>query len=206
MNFLFHLYLSGDDPELLVGNFMGDFVKGRLGGNFPPGIERGIWLHRRIDTFAGGNRHFLLSKKRLDPSFGHYRGVLVDLFYDHFLALNWDRYCDSPYRSFLADAALIVQSRAALLPGNLRRLVPIFFGDLLPSYLEVEGIGRALERMSSRIARRNPLGNGAGELLLHYEGLSDDFREFLPEAREFVREESSKQQPAQSQITADTSG
>ncbi len=189
MNFLFHLYLSGNDPELLVGNYMGDFVKGRLEGSFPPGIERGIRLHRRIDTFAGGNGHFLRSKRRLDPSLGHYRGVMVDLFYDHFLALNWDKYGCCPYGRYLADASRIVQSHAAFLPGSLHRLTPVIFGDLLPSYLEVEGIGRALGRMSSRIARPNPLGKGAGELRLHYEGLGGDFREFLPEVREFVREE-----------------
>jgi len=189
MNFLFHLFLSGDDPELLVGNFMGDFVKGRLEGHFPAGIERGIRLHRRIDTFAGTNSNFLRSKRRIDPSFGHYRGVMVDLFYDHFLASNWNRYAHCPYQRFLADASRIVQSHAALLPGNLDRLTPVIFGDLLPSYLEVEGVGRALGRMSSRIARPNPLGHGAAQLRLHYEVLESDFNEFLPEALEFVREE-----------------
>ncbi|HEY5975737.1 MAG TPA: DUF479 domain-containing protein, partial [Geobacteraceae bacterium] len=74
MNFLFHLYLSGDDPELMVGNLMGDFVKGRLmPGRFPIGIERGLVLHRAIDSEAGRNGHFRSSRQRLDERFGLYR-------------------------------------------------------------------------------------------------------------------------------------
>jgi acyl carrier protein phosphodiesterase len=104
MNFLAHLYLSGDDPELLVGNLMGDFVKGRLEGRFPPGIERGIALHRRIDSFAAGNHNFLLSKRRIEPSFGLYRAVLVDLYYDHFLAIDWNEYAEVAFPRFVANA------------------------------------------------------------------------------------------------------
>src|SRR5512136_990596 len=92
MNFLAHLYLAGDDKGLIVGNLLGDFVKGRLKGIYPAAIERGIALHRRIDSFSGLNPRFLQSKKRIDASFGHYRGVMVDLFYDHFLAKHWGDY------------------------------------------------------------------------------------------------------------------
>jgi len=189
MNFLAHLFLSGADPELLVGNLLGDFVKGRLDGHFPAGIERGIWLHRRIDSFAGRNLHFLRSKRRLDAYFGHYRGVLVDLFYDHFLAVQWDVYADVPLQPFLSWARRIVLEHGENLPERLTRAVPVIFAELLPSYLEVEGIERALQRMSARIARPNPLGDGGAELRRHYEGLSDDFRKFMPELQGFVREE-----------------
>ena len=189
MNFLAHLFLSGADPELLVGNLLGDFVKGRLDGQFPAGIERGIWLHRRIDSFAGRNLHFLRSKRRIDASFGHYRGVLVDLFYDHFLAVQWDDYADVPLQPFLSGARRIVLEYEEILPERLARVVPVIFADLLPSYLEVNGIERALQRMSTRITRPNRLGEGGAELRRHYDGLSDDFRKFLPELQGFVREE-----------------
>jgi len=192
MNFLFHLYLSGNDAELLAGNLMGDFVKGKLTGHFPAGIEEGIALHRRIDSFAGTNRHFLGSKRRLDARFGHFRGVLVDLFYDHFLAVHWDDYGAVSLRQFLADTRLAIRRYGNILPERLRRVEPYIFGELLPSYLEVSGIERALARMSSRIARSNPLGEGAGELRKYYEGLENDFYEFLPEVREFAGEERRK--------------
>ncbi|HTP65656.1 MAG TPA: ACP phosphodiesterase [Geobacteraceae bacterium] len=189
MNFLFHLYLSGDDAEILVGNLMGDFVKGKLAGRFPAGIEEGIMFHRRIDSFAGMNRHFLGSKRRLDVRFGHFRGVLVDLYYDHFLAVHWDDYAAVPFMQFLADTRLTVKRYGNVLPDRLRAVEPYIFGELLPSYLEVAGIERALTRMSGRIERRNPLAEGGEELRRHYGEICEDFRGFIAEAREFAREE-----------------
>jgi acyl carrier protein phosphodiesterase len=186
VNFLAHLYLSGDDPQLLVGNLMGDFVKGRLEGRYPPAIEQGIVLHRRIDSFAGRSPHFLRSKRRLDERFGLYRGVLVDLFYDHFLAAHWEEFADVPSSLFLADARRVLEEHREVLPERLWRIIPLMFEEWLPAYREIDGIARALLRMSGRIGRPNPLGEGAGELTRHYEGLYGDFREFLPEVQKFA--------------------
>ena len=182
MNFLTHLFLSGGAPELLVGNLMGDFVKGRLDGRFPPGIERGILLHREIDSFAGQNRNFLRSKRRLDQSFGLYRGVLVDLFYDHFLAAHWEDYADVPLSFFISDAWRVLREHKEFLPDKLQRIMPFMFRDWLPSYSDIGGIAVVLHRISHfRLKRANPLGEGAEALSRHYGGLYGDFREFLPE-------------------------
>jgi acyl carrier protein phosphodiesterase len=188
MNFLVHLFLSGNDNDLLVGNLLGDFVKGRLEGRYPVRIEQGIELHRRIDSFSGRNRHFILSKRRLDPSFGHYRGVLVDLFYDHFLAKNWAEHSEIPFPRFLSDTRLIMEEYRHYLPEQLQALIPFIFSDLLPSYLEIDGISSALGRMSKRIKRRNRLGEGGEELKRHYLALHGDFHIFFPELREFVKD------------------
>lgn len=186
MNFLMHLFLSGNDNELLVGNLLGDFVKGRLEGRYPSRIEQGIKLHRRIDSFSGSNPHFLLSKRRIDPSYGHYRGVLVDLFYDHFLARCWDEFGEIPFPHFLINTRRVVEDYRDYLPETLRALIPYIFSDLLPSYLEIEGIGRALGRMSTRASRRNRMGEGAKELKIHYSAFNEDFHCFFPELRAFV--------------------
>jgi len=188
MNFLVHLFLSGNDNDLLVGNLLGDFVKGRLEGRYPVRIERGIELHRRIDSFCAENRHFILSKRRIDPSFGHYRGVLVDLFYDHFLARNWAEHSEIPFPRFLSDTRLVMEEYRHYLPERLQALIPFIFSELLPSYLEIDGISSALERMSTRIKRRNRLGEGGEELKRHYPALHDDFGLFFPELRRFVRD------------------
>jgi acyl carrier protein phosphodiesterase len=188
MNFLAHLYLAGDDEGLIVGNLLGDFVKGRLQGDYPAAIERGIALHRRIDSFSGLNHHFLKSKKRIDLSFGHYRGVMVDLFYDHFLARNWGNFSDRELYRFLIGIRRVVEKKQGLLPDRLSRFIPYIFDELLPSYSEIEGIGRALGRMSARSVRQNRLGEGANELKIHYEGLLEDFHLFFPELCGFVRE------------------
>lgn len=189
MNFLAHLFLSGDKPELLVGNLMGDFVKGRLPGGFPPGIVKGLELHRGIDSFAHRNEFFIGSKRRIDPSFGHYRGVLVDLFYDHFLAVHWDDYAAEPLPRFLARARRIVEERREELPERARRIIPAMFGDWLPSYRRIDGIGEVLVRMSGRIVRPNPLKEGVGELRRNYEPLREDFRRFFPQVTAYAEGE-----------------
>lgn len=187
MNFLFHLYLSGDDPDLLAGNLAGDFIKGRLEGRFPSGITRGIRLHRGIDSFAAGNDWFRQSRLRIDPAFGLYRGVLVDLFYDHFLARDWELHSPVPLDFYLAAAQRVIQEREAFLPDRFARLVPVIFTDLLPSYHRRDGIERALARMSRRLQRPNPLADGIGELDRLYCPLEADFRAFVPDVVAYVQ-------------------
>lgn len=186
MNFLFHLHLSGDDPDLLTGNFMGDFVKGRLGEGYPPRMAEGIRLHRRIDSFAHHNLLFRRSFGRIAPQYGLWRGVLVDLFYDHFLSAGWDEWADEPLAAYLCRVRKMVDARRKWLPERLQRLLPVIFEELLPSYCEVTGIGVALERMSHRVKRDNPLSSGERELIENYAELREDFRCFVPVAREFV--------------------
>jgi acyl carrier protein phosphodiesterase len=187
MNYLMHLYLAGDDPESLVGNMMGDFVKGRLDDRYPPGVRQGIELHRRIDSFAAGNLFFLRSKRRLDPSFGLYRAVLVDLFYDHFLARRWEEFSPVPFEEFIGNAYRVLADHESLMPERLRQLLPRMFStNLLLTYREPEGIAAVLDRMSQRISRSNPLDEGIRELSLRYDPLWEDFRHFLPELAEHV--------------------
>jgi acyl carrier protein phosphodiesterase len=180
MNFLLHMLLSGSDEQILVGNFMGDFVKGPLADRFAERIKQGITLHRRIDSFASRDALFQRSRLRLDTHYGLYRGVLVDLFYDHFLVREWDRWSDEPFDRYLTRTRSIIEGRKNELPERMQPLLPIIFEELLPSYGEVDGIGRALERMSRRVTRTNPLAGGESELLRHYDDLSSDFRGFMP--------------------------
>lgn len=186
MNFLFHMLLSGCDDQILVGNFMGDFVKGPLADRFPERIRQGLNLHRRIDSFASRDDLFQRSRLRIDRRYGLYRGVLVDLFYDHFLVTEWHDWSDEPFDVYLARSRSIIERERAELPERLQRLVPTIFEELLPSYGTVAGIARALERMSRRVVRENPLAGAESELELNYEGLRADFRGFLPLVRRFA--------------------
>jgi acyl carrier protein phosphodiesterase len=186
VNFLAHLFLSGDNPEILVGNLMGDFVKGKLDGQFPPGIERGILLHRKIDSFSGQNLHYLHSKHRLERSFGLYRGMLIDLFYDHFLAAHWEDYTDVPLSLFISEAWRVLCEHKEFLPDKLQRIMPLMFREWLPSYSDLGGIAAVLHRISCfRVKRANPLGEGAKALSRHYGGLHEDFKKFFPELLAF---------------------
>lgn len=186
MNFLFHMYLSGEDPQILVGNFMGDFVKGPLQDKYPVSVLQGLRLHRKIDSFAQQNPDFQTSRLRLSPDYGLYRGVLVDLFYDHFLAQEWGSWSKIPYPVYLSQARTIVDQHLSVMPQQLQGFVPVIFEELLPSYKSIAGISSALKRMSRRIKRPNPLGEGGAELALHYEEIRADFERFIPAARCFT--------------------
>jgi len=186
VNFLVHMLLSGEDEQLLVGNFMGDFVKGRLYDRFPEGIRQGVELHRRIDSFASQNRFFNCSRQRISPDYGLYRGILVDLFYDHLLAADWHEWTDEPFDRFLQRARLAADRQLSFIPPEMQQRLPVIFNELLPSYKSVEGIAAALGSMSRRIKRPNPLCGSEAELVRHRAGFAADFRHFMAEIREFT--------------------
>jgi len=192
VNFLFHMFLSGDDPELLVGNFMGDFVKGPLGDAYPSRIRQGLMLHRRIDSFAQKDACFQASRLQLSASYGLYRGVLVDLFYDHFLATEWHVWSDRGFPDYLSWARNCIELHLSIVPQKLQGLIPVIFEELLPSYSSIDGIGSALTRMSRRVTRPNPLSGGEVELVSHYGELKADFASFTRNAQQFVADFISK--------------
>lgn len=183
LNYLFHLYLSDHSPEGLLGSLMGDFVKGRLDDTYPADIRRGIELHRRIDSFAHGNATVRRSLQRLDPSYRHYRGILVDVFYDHFLARNWSSHADMPLAAFARQVYLALETHHQMLPPGLQRIAPRMIGhNWLESYRDIDTIDTVLGRLATRLSRPNPLASGTEELRRHYQALENDFTSFLPEA------------------------
>ena len=101
MNFLAHIYLSGDNDFIKIGNFMADSIKGDNYNNYPEYIRKGILLHRSIDSFTDLHPVFRKSKHRLHDRYGHYSGVIMDIFYDHFLAKNWSNYSEIPLEKYV---------------------------------------------------------------------------------------------------------
>lgn len=188
MNFLVHMLLSGDDEQLMTGNFMGDFVKGPLHDRFPVRILHGVTLHRRIDSFASRNEIFQNSRRRIAPHYGLYRGVMVDLFYDHILVKEWSRWSDRSFECYIGWGRAAISRHHNDLPERLQSLVPYIFDELLPSYAEIQGIGAALARMSRRVTRDNPLAGGEQELLQNYDDFRADFQEFMPQVKAFAAE------------------
>ena len=187
MNYLVHLYLSGPDPELRLGGLMGDFVKGPLDDRYPPGIVAGLRLHRTIDSLAAASPHCRASRRRLHPRFGHTRAVLVDIFYDHFLAVHWDTFHPQPLAAFAADTYRLLHHHRELLPEGLARIAPrMAEHDWLTSYRDRASVKIALERIATRLSRPTALGEGASELECCGEELLGDFRGFMAEARDRV--------------------
>jgi acyl carrier protein phosphodiesterase len=187
MNYLAHLYLAGPEPEALLGALMGDFVKGPLGERYPPGITRALAQHRRIDSFTDAHPVTAGSRARVTPARRRFAGIMVDLFYDHFLARNWNEHADEPLDAFTGRVYALLDQHLALLPERLRSIAPRMGRfDWLGSYARIESVHAALDRMSLRLERENPLAGAGEELEANYAAFEADFRAFFPEVVRFA--------------------
>jgi acyl carrier protein phosphodiesterase len=190
MNFLAHLYLADRRPDALLGSLMGDFVKGPLQGRFPPELTRALSQHRKVDAFTDAHPMVRVSRARMPPARRRFAGIMVDVFYDHFLALQWEDYADQPLEAFAHEVYALLRTREAILPERLRRIAPLMAQfDWLTSYRRVEAVHVALDRMGERLKRGNALLGAGSELMANYAGLEADFRAFFPELVRFARED-----------------
>jgi acyl carrier protein phosphodiesterase len=182
VNYLAHLFLAEGTPESLIGNLLGDFVKGAAVNLYGGEIRKGIDLHRKVDSYTDSHAIVRSSKSLISAQRRRFAGVLVDVFYDHFLAKNWLEYSEVPLRDFARRTYKILQDNRDILPDSLQRVLPIIIArDLLLSYQEVSEIGITLDRMSARIKRTNNLAGGLEDLTVNYQQLESDFRVFFPE-------------------------
>jgi acyl carrier protein phosphodiesterase len=188
MNFLAHAFLAGPDPEAVLGSLMGDFVKGPLRGRFPPALERALAQHRAVDSFTDAHPVVRASRARVAPPHRRFAGIVVDMYYDHFLARDWDAFADEPLAGFTARVYAVLHAHQARLPERLRRIAPSMARlDWLGSYRHVEAVHAALDRMGERLRRGDAL-LGAGEALLpRYAALRADFHAFFPELVRYAR-------------------
>lgn len=189
MNYLAHLYFSDSDPLAWAGSLMGDFLKGPLPEDIDPQLLKHLLLHRKIDTFAHHNEHFQASCQRMDRRYRFGRGILVDVFYDHFLASNWSELSDRSLESFSHDVYEGLNSYRQLLPAGLKNLLPRMVRDnWLVSYREEDVVGTVLGSLERRVKHRLPLGRGIEDLQQHKSALEADFHSFMGDAKRFVAE------------------
>lgn len=183
VNWLAHLRLAPEDPMLAIGNLCGDFVAGVDLTRLPAALQRGIFQHRAIDRFVDGHAVMLRSRQRLGPGLRRFAGVLIDVFYDHFLARDWDTHGDGrPLGSFAASTYALLERHAAVLPDRLRQALPAMRAeDWLTGYARLDGIDRTLARMATRLRRPTPLAEGGALLRAAYAPLGSDFAELWPE-------------------------
>ena len=183
MNFLAHIYLSGNNPKIMVGNFIGDFVKGRnLIEQFEPEIAMGIALHRAIDEYTDHHPVVLESKVRLRPKYRHYSAVIVDVFYDHFLSKYWNNYHADLLPDFASRTYQTIERHWEILPEGVKFMLPHMIKDnWLLNYGQVEGIERALTGMSRRARHESKMGESVVELREHYDAFKKEFELFFPD-------------------------
>jgi len=169
---------------------MGDFVKGPIPSDIPDGIAQGLLLHRRIDTLAHSSAHTRQSRQRLNPKFSHGRGIIVDIFYDHFLASSWPDYSDQPLESYAADVYQLLRTHHTQLPNEMQEVARrMITHNWLVSYRQQEVVGKALQRIADRLSRPLPLAAAFIDLQEHEALFRQDFTGFMTEATAFVGRE-----------------
>lgn len=188
MNFLAHIYLSGDNTQVILGNFFADSIKGRKYKDYPKDVQKGILLHRAIDYFTDTHPIVRLSTARLFDNYSHYSGVIVDMYYDHFLAANWDLYSEVPLEDFTADFYQLLEENYDLLPRNVQNFMPYMIEhNWLVSYSTIEGIGKILAQMSSRTKFESHMELATRDLEEHYQLFQIEFTSYFEELRMFAK-------------------
>lgn len=189
MNFLAHIYLSGDNEQLMVGNFMADSVKGKKYLKYPDKIKNGIILHRAIDYYTDTHEIFKKSTQRLFPIYGHYSGIIVDIFYDHFLAANWEEYSSVSLEEYTLNFYRILEDHYEILPFRVKSFLPYMVNDnWLLSYAKIEGIEKVLKGMNNRTGRKSGMHKAVQELEEYYSQFENEFRSFFEDIQNFSRE------------------
>ena len=189
MNFLAHIYLSFGDDEITLGNFFADHIRGNKFKHFPDKIQKGILLHREIDTYTDAHPIAKQSSRRLHANYSHYSRVIVDIFYDHFLAKNWLDYSPTPLHVFVEGFYDLLERNFEILPLGTQRMMPYMIADnWLYNYSNLEGISRVLNGMNRRTQNRSKMNFAIVDLEEHYSDFENEFTAFFEELITFSRQ------------------
>lgn len=186
MNFLAHLYLSKDNTNILIGNFIADGIPGNKFSHYHEEIQQGILLHREIDTYTDAHPIVRQSKRRLHERYKHYKGVIIDIFYDHYLAKNWHLYSDIPLKEYVNSVYKTLQDNFEILPEKTQHLLPYMIEyDWLYNYQFVEGIQQVLNGMNRRTKGISKMNLATEDLIKLDADFEKDFLKFFEDLRIF---------------------
>jgi len=182
MNFLAHIFLSFGDDEITIGNFIADSIRGNKYDHLPERVQKGILLHRAIDTYTDAHPITKQSSKRLHINHGHYSRVVVDIFYDHFLARNWKTYSDTSLDHYVSQFYELLDTHYPILPLGVQKMMPYMIGDnWLLNYAHIEGINRVLNGMYRRTKEKSNMNFAVLDLQEHYDLFESEFHAFFEE-------------------------
>lgn len=188
MNYLGHIYLSGDNEHLLIGNFIGDYVKGRQYENYPEEIKRGILLHRAIDEFTDSNANWIEIKELLKPIYKRYAGVVADIFLDHFLAKNFHQFSEVQLSRYAKWVYAVFLRNFDEMPQRVQGFVPYLIQHRrLQSYAKISGLDMSLQIMAHRTSLPDHTEEAIKMLKSNYEAFKTPSLQFLAEVKEFTR-------------------
>lgn len=186
MNFLAHLYLSKNNSNILIGNFIADHLNGNKYDHFHPEIQKGIKLHRYIDSYTDAHEIVRVSKRRLHERYRHYDGVIIDIFYDYFLAKNWSKYSAIPLDVFSQGVYRLLDQNDAILPSKTKELLPYMKQyDWLTNYQYLNGIEHVLNGMNRRTKGKSQMHLAIKDLTLLSAEFEKDFTNFFEDLKLF---------------------
>lgn len=190
MNYLAHLYLSSGIGAIAAGNFMGDGIKGAVPTTLPTEVRIGIHLHRFIDTYTDDHPVSAAARRLLHPHFSKYAGVVLDMVYDHFLAVRWSEYSDQPLDDFVKGHFDSFAPYLDFFPSKSLRLYEgMSSGDWIQNYATIDGMDRSFRGLSRRTRFDSGMEKGAAVLVAKYDRLGEAFAEFFDEAVPAVAQE-----------------
>lgn len=182
MNFLAHIYLSGEDDFVKIGNFMADSIRGSQYLDYPNSLQKGILLHRHIDSFTDAHPIYRKSKHRLHEKYGHYSGVIMDIAYDHFLAKNWSKYSNEKLEDYAADFYRLMQDNYEILTERVKGMLPYMIGrNWLVSYATIAGLEMILFQMDYKTKHRAHMQEAIVEIQDFYTEFESEFFQFFEE-------------------------
>lgn len=180
MNFLAHIFLSGTNERIQIGNFMGDGIRGSDYKNFHIDIQIGVLLHRSIDSFTDFHPIFRQSKHRLVPKYNHFSGIIVDMFYDHFLAKEWDMYHHQDLKIFTQNFYNALQNHKSELNLKTQQLLPYLTNqNWLERYAFLTDLQQILQQMDNRFAMKSNMSDSVEDLHEHYPDFQREFHLFF---------------------------
>ena len=189
MNFLSHIFLSGENDHIKIGNFIADAIKGKRYTSYPIKVQQGIILHRQIDTFTDCHPTVKISKKRLHPRYRHYDGVIIDILYDHYLAKNWSNYNEIPLDQYVQTFYMLLKTNFSILPKKIQHMLPYMInGNWLYNYKSIKGIEKVLQGMDKRTKNRSQMRLAIEDFTLYYNEFENDFTLFFEKLRIFSDE------------------
>jgi acyl carrier protein phosphodiesterase len=190
MNFLAHLYLSGNNEEIIVGNFIGDYVKGSDYMNYPENIKKGLLLHRHIDSFTDCHPVTRKSKQHVEAHYRKYSGIVIDIFYDFLLASEWERYSNISLEDFVENTFSLLKKYYDVFPQGIKNWFPNFIrNNWLMSYSYERGVEMVLHRMASRTSLPEFTDFAMEVLDKQRDSLFEEFNEFFPSIRRYIQQD-----------------
>lgn len=172
----------------MIGNFIADAIRGNKYKHFSEEIQKGIILHRHIDTYTDQHPIVRKSKRRLHERYGHYDGVIIDLFYDHFLAKNWDDYCKIPLDIYAQNFYSLLHEHYDVLPEKTKQMLPYLEQyNWLYNYRFFEGMQQVMEGMNRRTKMKSQMHLSIEDLKEHYQDFENDFTLFFKDLITFSK-------------------